>query len=440
MQVVERRSVVPLTQKLSVLLASGSASGTLAAARNLGAAGIDVQIVSCQSLSAAAWSRWTSRSYQAPPESDGRFLDRLINIGKENGGKILLPTSDETAWLYTANADILKQNFLMYQPPTSVIRKLLDKKLFSAAAVEANLPVLPSWYPKNIEEVGTLAQSLPYPILVKPRTHVNRIRNDKGAVVRSHKELISAYKRFVDRERFRVSDRPLSANSKIPILQQFVDVGSEGVVSVTGFISRTGEHFVSRQATKVFQRSPPVGVGVCFESRPLDRELSDQVFRLCRKLGYFGIFEVEFLRFNGTWAAIDFNPRLYNQLGMDIRRGVPLPLLACLDAAGQDVALRATIERMKVDASTDASFFDRFTLGAILFAQALTGRTSRQDRSYWRDWVKQHKATAVDAAVDKSDPLPSIIHALSEIHLGVMALPTFLRATAQNAPRRTSNR
>ena len=51
------------------------------------------------------------------------------------------------------------------------------------------------------------------------------------------------------------------------------------------------------------------------------------VRRLCRELGYFGIFEVEFLWFDGRWAAIDFNPRLFNQIGMDIRRGMPLPLL-----------------------------------------------------------------------------------------------------------------
>jgi D-aspartate ligase len=424
-----------LSKSLSVLLASGTASGTIAAVRNLGSSGIDVQVVSNSLLSAAAWSRWVSRSHRAPPETDGRFLDRLLAIGKTNSGQILLPTSDETVWLYTAYADILVQHFCLYQPPVATIRSVLDKQLFAAAATSAGLGVLPSWNPKRIEDVEALASLLPYPILIKPRTHVHRLRNDKGIVVHSRDELILEYKRFVEREQFRVSDMPFSTDGNAPLLQQFVDVGSEGVVSVTGFVDRSGEHFVSRHARKIFQRSRPVGVGVCFESRPSDRELTDLVRRLCRSLGYFGIFEVEFLRFNSGWVAIDFNPRLFNQLGMDIRRGAPLPLLACLDAAGENFALRNAIERTRVDdVNLDAIFFDRFTLGAILSAQALTGRTSRRDRLYWRGWAKQRSAYAVDAALDRNDPLPGVIHALSEVHLGLKKLPAFLRLPAQVAP------
>src|SRR5260221_2742653 len=55
---------------------------------------------------------------------------------------------------------------------------------------------------------------------------------------------------------------------------------------------------------------------------------------ISRELGYFGLFEVEFLSFDGSWPVIDFNPRLYNQIGLDIGRGMPLPLLTCLDALG----------------------------------------------------------------------------------------------------------
>ena len=159
------------------------------------------------------------------------------------------------------------------------------------------------------------------------------------------------------------------ADANLPILQQFVRVGSEGVHSVTGFIDRTGELFVTRSATKVFQRSQPVGVGVCFESRPPSPALSDAVRRLCRELGYFGIFEVEFLWFDGRWAAIDFNPRLFNQIGMDIRRGMPLPLLACLDAAGETTSLREAVAKAQTEDDEQTVFCDRFTLRAILFAQ-----------------------------------------------------------------------
>jgi D-aspartate ligase len=277
--------------------------------------------------------------------------------------------------------------------------------------------------------VTKLAPTLPYPILIKPRTHVHRLRNDKGIVVHSANELNDQYRRFVDREQARAGYDPLLRDSNLPILQQFVRVRGEGVYSITGFIDRTGGLFVTRGATKVFQRSQPVGVGVCFESRQPSAALSDSVRSLCRELGYFGIFEVEFLWFDGRWVAIDFNPRLFNQIGMDIRRGMPLPLFACLEAAGEIATLREAVAKAQADHDDQAVFCDRFTLRAILLAQTMTARISPEYRSYWRNWLKRHSGHAVDFAADESDPVPEIIHVLSEIYLGIKSFPRFLRST-----------
>jgi D-aspartate ligase len=419
-----------------VLLASGSAGGTIAAVRHLGTSGIDVRVLSSQGLSAAAWSRHVTRSYVVPGEKETRrFLDRLLAIGEAEPGQVLLPTSDETAWLYTMNAARLEGNFCVYQPSIASIRRILDKKLFADAATSAGVDVLPSWDPRDMDDLAVLAPTLPYPILIKPRTHVRRLRNDKGVVVRSTSELIHEYKQFVAREQDRPADAGFLPKAGLPILQQFVNVGSEGVQSVTGFIDRTGELFVTRRSTKVFQRLQPVGVGVCHESLPAAPALSQAVRSLCRELGYFGIFEVEFLRFDGRWAAIDFNPRFFNQMGMDIRRGMPLPLLACLDAMGETDALRDVVAKAQAEDETVGTVFcDRFTLRAILLAQTVTSRISPEDRAYWRSWINQNAAHAVDVAADSSDPMPGIVHALSEIYLGLKALPRFLRSTQAAAP------
>ena len=333
--------------------------------------------------------------------------------------------------MYAENAALLARHFCMYQPPIATLQRILDKKLFADAAINSGLAVLPSWDPRNIDDVAKLAPTLPYPILIKPRTHVHRLRNDKGLVARSSSELLSKYRLFVDRERVRAGDTPFLADARLPILQQFVRVGSEGVHSVTGFIDRTGELFVTRSATKVLQRSPPVGVGLCFESLPPAPALSDAVRRLCRELEYFGIFEVEFLWFDGRWAVIDFNPRLFNQIGMDIRRGMPLPLLACLDAAGDTTSLREAVGKAQAQAHNERIVFcDSFALRAILFAQTVTGRISPKDRAYWRAWIRKHAADAVDFAADGSDPIPWVIHTLSEIYLGVKGFPRYMRSTA----------
>ncbi|BAM88862.1 hypothetical protein S58_28610 [Bradyrhizobium oligotrophicum S58] len=423
-----------MSEGLSVILATAGAGGTIAAVRSLGARGFDVNVVSSERLGAAAWSRYAKRTFSAPPESDSpRFLERLLAIGRSNPGHILLPTSDETAWIYAENAAMLQPHFRLYHPPLSSLRRILDKKLFSDAAISAGLAVLPSWDPTSLEELAALAPNLPFPILIKPRTHVHRVRNDKGVVVSSPEELIRQYRSFLDREQERVTDTPLLPDAKRPLLQQFVRVRSEGVLSITGFIDRSTELFVTRAARKVFQRSQPVGVGVCFESQPSPEHLPDLIRHLCRELGYFGLFEAEFVWFDGHWAIIDFNPRMFSQVGMDISRGMPLPLLACLDAIGDSASLCLEVAKAQTQDDRQAVFRDRFTLRAILVAQVLTARISNQEFRKWYGWMKQHAGHAVDFAADRDDLLPGIVHAFSEVYLGLRSLPRFMRAKPRAA-------
>ena len=71
---------------------------------------------------------------------------------------------------------------------------------------------------------------------------------------------------------------------------------------------------------------------------------------------------------------IDFNPRLFSQIGLDIRRGAPLPLLAYLDAVGNTAALRDAVAMAQAEdeCTENVAFYDRFTLGALLLAQTMT--------------------------------------------------------------------
>jgi predicted ATP-grasp superfamily ATP-dependent carboligase len=380
--------------------------------------------LSTNRLSAAAWSRHATRVYSAPRETaTSDFIDSLTEIGVANPGLLLLPTSDQTAWIFSANAPTLSRYFLLYQPSLDTMRQILDKKLLADVAARAGLYPLPTWAPVSRDDVEKLARTLPYPILIKPRTHVGRVRNNKGIVVEAASDLAGKYEAFCVCEQL---DDAQSEMDHRPVLQPFAIDGSHQIQSVTGFIDRSGELFVSRRSVKVFQRSQPVGVGICHESLPPLETLSDAARRLCRELGYFGLFELEFVRFDGRWAIIDFNPRLYNQIGLDIGRGMPLPLFAFLDATGQHEALRNAVVAARSADGPGPVFCDRFTLKAILFANAIFRRASSAERRKWHQWLEQHSDNAIDVALDEQDKLPGVIHAFSEVFLGLKALPRFL--------------
>jgi D-aspartate ligase len=325
---------------------------------------------------------------------------------------------------------LLKQHFHLHLPSVDTMRRIMDKSRLSEAAVKAGLTVLPTWEAGSYFDMEASAPTLLYPILIKPRTQVHRLQNDKGMVAYSKVELIEKLQAFASRERADGGSLDL-ADANVPLLQHFVDISSEGVHSVSGYIDQTGELFVSRHAKKVFQRSLPAGVGVCFESLPPDSGLASSVHRLCRELGYFGIFEVEFIRFGDRWAVIDFNPRLFNQAGLDASRGMPLPLLAYLDAAGKDKELAELVAKSQEGTyECTTVFYDRFTLWAILMAKALTGRSSRSEWGYWRRWTRRHARRSVDFAMDLTDPLPALIHACSEIILGLRSSRRFLSSNS----------
>jgi D-aspartate ligase len=114
---------------------------------------------------------------------------------------------------------------------------------------------------------------------------------------------------------------------------------------------------------------------------------------------------------------------------LDIARGVPLPLLACLDATGETDALRAVIAAANSHSEDEKVVLcDRFLFRMFLLAQTLTARMSSQDSAYWRAWMKRHEARAIDIVGDSKDMMPAIIHALMETSVGLKGISRFLRS------------
>jgi hypothetical protein len=65
----------------------------------------------------------------------------------------------------------------------------------------------------------------------------------------------------------------------------------------------------------------------------------------------------------------------------------------------------------------------------VLFARVLTRRISGDELTRWRRWLRSHALHCVDVAAASGDPLPRIVHVLSEILLGLLAFRRFLRLT-----------
>jgi D-aspartate ligase len=178
----------------------------------------------------------------------------------------------------------------------------------------------------------------------------------------------------------------------------------------------------------VLQRTEPVGLGVCFESAAVEAPLAEAVARLCRNIGYFGAFEVEFLREGPRRLAIDFNPRFYGQMAFDVKRGLPLPFLVWLGACGLEDELRERVGDAAVDRSAPGTvYLSRFVFELLLLSRRATGRFSADQRRGWRSWQRENSKRAIDAAGERDDWLPGLVHVADELRRGPLAFLRMLR-------------
>jgi predicted ATP-grasp superfamily ATP-dependent carboligase len=184
---------------------------------------------------------------------------------------------------------------------------------------------------------------------------------------------------------------------------------------------------------KVLQQPRRLGIGVCFEDAALDPDLAAALAALCRGTGYFGVFEAEFIRKGDRRLLIDFNPRYYNQMGFEIARGLPLPLLVHAAASRDEPRLRAAVRDAQATPKGAARIYcHRLALAMILAAQRLSGRMCAAEVERWRAWYARSRRYAVDAAFRPQDLLPGFLATASELGRTLRHPRAFFRAIVLN--------
>lgn len=360
-------------------------------------------------------SRYVTKFFATPTgERLGRFGESLLRLGEEARGAVLYPTSDDMAWVMARRRQELEQKFKMYQPPLDVIFKLLNKKLLYHAASELDIDVPRSYYPRCFDDINALKSVVTYPVIVKPKTQIGMSVPVKALLCRNASELLRNSKRVIDSYPYLDEMLEYDSDIKWPIIQEFHPEAACDTYSLGGFVTEGAKEIVVRGAKKVLQQPMLIGVGMSFESRPVNVDLRDKIVRLCRKVGYYGVFEAEFIHLADTdrYLLIDFNPRFYGQMGFEIARGMPLPLLVHHAATGRQSDLSKAIAAAN---DWDHSVVHKFAFGwmmrTLLTTQWLSGRISNAFRRRWLVWSKD--INLHDAVRDPEDQAPHRAYVLS---------------------------
>jgi len=395
----DRRKRAASSSKPPVLLTMPGYHGTLAAVRNLGRHGVPVTTADPARFTSASWSKYTTSSVRCPPIRDtDRFLDWLLEFGRKSEPHVLLPTDDDSAFLYSLHRETLRQYFYLGVPPVSSLHGLLNKRLLMEHARAVGLSTPQSWAPRSMDEVAELARHGRFPLLIKPTTQVLFSSRVKGLLVKDRDKLVDTYARVMGGHGFALSDYDASVGR--PLVQEFfADASRSGIYSICGH-ARDGRVVQARSARKVLQWPRRLGIGLCFEAAPLKPELVEALGRLVARVGFNGTFEAEFVQDGERRLLIDFNPRFYNQMGFDVARGLQLPLLAYHDAIGEPLEPANGGPEIQAYAHGAA-------LKVLLSAQRLSGVVSEEEERKWLNWY--HGQASVDAVVDPDDRMPALL-------------------------------
>jgi predicted ATP-grasp superfamily ATP-dependent carboligase len=401
--------------------------GTLAAARSLGRRGVPVVVADADPLAPARWSRHVRRTFDCPPveSAPAQFLDWLLSLGAREPGRVLFTTSDCLAWAFARHRKVLAERYRLYVPDVDVVYTLLNKWRLYRVCLELGIDVPPTWLPKGADDLSCAERAIGFPAVIKPQTQVFLSPHQKGRVVPDAGALPRLYRDFQVATKHSPFLLDFDPSASAPIVQSYVETEGCGIYALSGFIDDSGELFAVRASRKVLQWPPRLGIGLCFEDVEVHASLAADVVRLCKHVGYFGAFEIEFVRREGRWQLIDFNPRFFGQMGFDVSRGLDLPYLAYLAASGERQELERAIAaaRRPENAPPSGVYCHRFDLEIALRLQRLAGRLTRQDCDRWRAWLASHRVT--DAVLDWEDWAPG----LAEATAGLMRRAAHPRST-----------
>ncbi|TDU32267.1 putative ATP-grasp superfamily ATP-dependent carboligase [Panacagrimonas perspica] len=307
---------------------------------SLGDRGVPVHVYSTGRFPPGRWSPYCAGTGRCPDPVDFAAFQAWLQQ-KLRSGEItrVAPTSDLLAY----HCAVLRDDF----PPevrdtihtVEEIETVLIKSRFNRRCDELGIDVPRTWYPESLEDAAELAEELPYPVIIKPRSHLGIGMAYRGSVVDSREQFLRDFRpcdAVPGQEPLMVRYPEL----RWPMVQQFLPAAGRTVHSLCGLRDRRTGIVADAAVRKTEQFPPGIGIGTCFVSE-LDARSLAEGRRIAGGFVRHGLFEVEMLVDGDRRLAIDLNPRAYQMISCDVARGNDLPWLWYRGTLGESLPVQA---------------------------------------------------------------------------------------------------
>jgi len=296
-----------------VFITDGHWRKSLAAVRALGKKGIKVTVGESTCLATAAFSRHCHRSvvYPSPLHRPSEFIDFLRKALSRISYQMLLPMEDETLHLisryHTEFSRLTYLPIVSFEKLSFAQRK--DKIL--QMAEKHGIPIPKTWYIDDISQINKLKNSLPYPIVIKPKKSSGAVgicySQQPGDLMEQY---LSVHQRF-----------------PYPLIQELIP--QEGPGYGASFLLDERGRVKASFVHKRLREYPVTGGASTLRESVRRDDIRDMAQVLLNTLNWFGVGMVEFKvdTRDNIPKLMEVNPRFWGSLSLAVQAGVNFPYL-----------------------------------------------------------------------------------------------------------------
>jgi predicted ATP-grasp superfamily ATP-dependent carboligase len=290
--------------------------------RELGRAGVRVIGLANRSRSIGLSSRYLERGIVVGPARDDALLQRIVSLGDELGGAVLLAVSEsDLSWLIEHRDAFGRVRPVT--PPPDAFRSVLDKSRTLALAQSLGIRVPKTFDCASLEEWRAAADAVPYPVIVKwadPMAAAPKLR----AVGLKPRKIEYA----LDRDTLLGIGERFAAAGTWPLVQEYCPGRGLGQF----FFMHEGRAVRRFQHLRVAEWPPEGGFSSVCDVVPLDRhvELQQRSVALLQALGWEGVAMVEYRldEPSGEAVLMEINGRFWGSFPLAVHAGAGFALLA----------------------------------------------------------------------------------------------------------------
>lgn len=317
---------------MKILVTDGSYKHTLGIVRSLGRHGIEVCVLANSRNASSCLSRYCQHAIFSPsPYDEVEFIEFLLSYLQKQQIALLIPVGYKSVEVISKHNIELGKYTSIELPAYAKVQIALNKKSTYQLAKRLEVPCPYTIYPTNQENVGEIASSLTYPVVIKGIHEAGTSYVDYAF---DQSQLLQKYQSMCFKHNLNYTN--------LPMIQEYIRGHGYGFFALYqhGVCKRVFMH-------RRIRESPPTGgASVSAESFYHD-QLKEYGKRLLDELKWHGVAMVEFKldEKDHQFKLMEINPKFWGSLDLAIAAGVDFPYYLTQMSMGSNVEYSEEYER-----------------------------------------------------------------------------------------------